>query len=82
MKTIIGNGYASRIIAVATVTVVASMAPASDFHMGKANMVQGMYVRSDENMPDVKAEKVASCFVSLSPVEAERGIRHFREDCC
>jgi len=74
MKTI-------AITTVAALSVIASMAPASAFYMDKANMVQGLYVRSGDNMPDVKAEKIASCYVSLTPVEAERGIRHYRGNC-
>jgi hypothetical protein len=68
------------IAAVAVYSVLASMAPASAFYIDKANMVQGTYVRSGENMETIKVQKVG-CFVTYTPVEAERGIRHYREDC-
>ena len=71
---------AIAITTVAALSVFASMAPASAFYMDKANMVPGSYTRSGENMEAVKVEKTG-CFVTYTPVEAERGIRHWREDC-
>lgn len=67
-------------VAIAVYSIFAGMVPASAFYIDRANMVQGTYVRSGENMEEIKAQKVG-CFVTYTPVEAERGIRHYREDC-